>query len=532
MYRITALSVVFLLFLLISAQQLAAQDAWVAKDGAVKNMELVTAIFNKDALYIATKNVLYRARDVKERWEPVFSLPQGGDNEINCVAGRAKTIFIGTKRGLLRSEDYGAAWKNVFKTILPGKNNITYIELSKHDRSKILIATGKGIFLSYDLGDEWQDISGGLKDVPVRCLALNKELMYAGTEGGLYVTRPGVDGWQRVFVRSNSEKSEAEEPEEYEDSEKDMSIRCIAINDSRVYIAYDKNILYSDDGAKSWNNFSGLGLKGAINYILISPKDKKMYCAATKGVFEFSQERSEWLELYRGMSKSLTVNRLIFAGEDENILLAVTDKGLYSFEGGDYMMDRYPDIERSVMTLKVILDGEPTFKELRDAAIRYAEVSPEKIKKWRAESKMSALLPKISVGADSDSSNTYEIYTSATKDYVIDGPEDISSGWNVGLSWELGNLIWSDDQTNIDVRSRLMVQLRNDILDDLRRAYYERKRLQFELVSNPPNDMNAKFEKELRLQELTQAIDDLTGNYFSDHTKDTLHRPRGSEVGV
>lgn len=64
-----------------------------------------------------------------------------------------------------------------------------------------------------------------------------------------------------------------------------------------------------------------------------------------------------------------------------------------------------------------------------------------------------------------------------------------------------------------------MVQLRNDILDDLRRAYYERKRLQFELMTNPPRDINARFEKEMRLQELTQAIDDLTGNYLSGHIR-------------
>ena len=64
-----------------------------------------------------------------------------------------------------------------------------------------------------------------------------------------------------------------------------------------------------------------------------------------------------------------------------------------------------------------------------------------------------------------------------------------------------------------------MVQLRNDILDDLRRAYYERKRVQFELMTNPPKDLNLKFEKELRLQELTQVIDDLTGNYLSEHVR-------------
>lgn len=507
-------------FLLTSSTASRAQEAWVARDGSVKNVELKTAISNKDILYIATKNVLYKAKDAKDRWESVFTVPSSGNNEINCVAGRGRTVFIGTKRGLFRSEDYGATWKNVFRTILPDKNNITYIELSKHNRNKVLIGTQKGIFLSEDLGNKWQDISGGLRDTCVRCLALNKELMYAGTDAGLYMSTPGAEGWERAFVRNPGEKVEAEEPEEYEESEKDMSIRCIFISDSRIYIAYGKDILYSDDSAKSWNSFSGDGIGGSINYILISSKTKKMYCATTKGVFEFSEEKTRWLELYKGMAKSLTVNRLIFAGEDEKVLLAVTDKGLHSFEGGDYMMDKYPDIERSVKTLKIVLDGEPTFKELRDAAIKYAEVSPEKIKKWRAESKASALLPKVSFGADRNTTDLWHwesgSSTKAGDDILVPGKDSID--WGATLSWELGNLIWNDDQTNIDVRSKLMVQLRNDILDDLRRVYYERKRLQFELMANPPKDINTKFEKDLRLQELTQAIDDLTGNYFSEYT--------------
>jgi hypothetical protein len=509
--------------LTISLTSSRAQDAWVAKDGAVKSMELKTAILNKDLIYIATKSVLYKTRDAKERWESVFTIPSGGDNEINCVAGRGRTLFVGTKHGLFRSEDSGASWKKVFKTILADRNNITYIDLSKHSRNMVLMGTERGIFLSEDLGNKWREISGGLKDSSVRCLALNKELMYAGTESGLYVIRPGVNGWQRAFVRSAGEKSEAEEPAEYdrEDDEKDMSIRCIAINESRVYIAYDNEILYSDDGAKSWNNFSGDGLNGAINYILISSKNKTMYCATSKGAFELSEDKTRWLELYRGMAKSLVVNRLIFSGEDEKILLAVTDKGLHSFEGGAFLMDKYPDIERSVKTLKIVLDGEPTFRELRDAAINYAEVSPEKIKRWRQESKISALVPKMSFGADRNTTDLWHWESgSSTKsgdDVLVPGKDSVD--WGATISWELGNMIWNDDQTNIDVRSRLMVQLRNDILDDLRRTYYERKRLQFELMSNPPKEMGARFEKELRLQELTQSLDDLTGNYFSDHMK-------------
>ncbi|MBI5124265.1 MAG: hypothetical protein HZA72_02470 [Candidatus Omnitrophica bacterium] len=500
---VISIAVIGLALLAISFMPLRAQDTWVARGQDAKNSELRAAILSKDALYIATKAALYRAKDIKERWESVFSLPQGGNNEIRCLAGRGKAIFIGTKRGLFRSEDYGQSWKNVFKTILPDKNSINYIEFSRNASAKVLIATEKGIFISDDLGDSWQEISGVLKNTSVKCLALNKESMYAGTGSGLYVRRAGAEDWERILIRNLAEKNETEEGPEFseDEAEKDMSIRSISINDKRVYIAYDKDIVYSDDGGKSWNDFTNSGLKGSINYILISPKNKKIYCAADKGVFEFNEEKSRWLELYKGMMKNAGVNRVIFASEDEKALLAVTDNGLYSFESGDYMMDKYPDIDKSIKTLKAAFDGEPAFKELQQAAIRYAEVSPEKIKKWRAGAQARALLPKVSFGFDKNRSDNYEIYTSATKEYIFTGPDDISDGWNVSLSWELGDFIWSDDQTNIDVRSKLMVQLRNDILDDLRRTYYERKRLQFELMSNPPKDMNLKFEKELRLKE-------------------------------
>jgi hypothetical protein len=128
-------------------------------------------------------------------------------------------------------------------------------------------------------------------------------------------------------------------------------------------------------------------------------------------------------------------------------------------------------------------------------------------------------VPKVALGVGNKISSNGEIYTSATKDYYYVGPDDYSNNVDVTISWDLGNLIWSDSQTSIDVRSRLNTQLRNDILDNLRRAYYERKRLQFELIASPPKDVKSRFERELRIQELTQAIDDLTGNYLSDNTK-------------
>ncbi|MDP1852882.1 MAG: hypothetical protein Q8L26_01545 [Candidatus Omnitrophota bacterium] len=60
-----------------------------------------------------------------------------------------------------------------------------------------------------------------------------------------------------------------------------------------------------------------------------------------------------------------------------------------------------------------------------------------------------------------------------------------------------------------------MVELRDDILNEVTRLYYERRRLQAEIFLSPPDEPRIKIEKELRLQELTASIDGLTGGYLS-----------------
>ncbi|MBU2034695.1 MAG: hypothetical protein KKA59_02820, partial [Candidatus Omnitrophica bacterium] len=82
------------------------------------------------------------------------------------------------------------------------------------------------------------------------------------------------------------------------------------------------------------------------------------------------------------------------------------------------------------------------------------------------------------------------------------------------FSWDLGELIWNQDQTSIDVRSKLMVQLRDDVLNEITKLYFERIRVKMELDNVSIEDRKKRFEKELRLQELTAMINGLTGGFF------------------
>ena len=63
-----------------------------------------------------------------------------------------------------------------------------------------------------------------------------------------------------------------------------------------------------------------------------------------------------------------------------------------------------------------------------------------------------------------------------------------------------------------------MVQLRNDVVDEVTRLYFERRRLQVELLTRPPAEPQPALDKALRVQELTALIDGLTDGYFSQQT--------------
>ncbi|MBN1913809.1 MAG: hypothetical protein JW788_05345, partial [Candidatus Omnitrophica bacterium] len=169
--------------------------------------------------------------------------------------------------------------------------------------------------------------------------------------------------------------------------------------------------------------------------------------------------------------------------------------------------------------------GEPEINEVQQAAIEYAEVGSLKIKRWRKQAAKRAFLPKVTLDADWDLDRTTShaiwgtYYSSTLPDRFFRGPDDVTKynnkNWGISLSWELGDLIYSDDQTNIDVRSRLMVELRDDILDEVTKIYFERIRMKAELDSFSIEDRKKIFSAELKIRELTASLDALTGGYFS-----------------
>ena len=73
----------------------------------------------------------------------------------------------------------------------------------------------------------------------------------------------------------------------------------------------------------------------------------------------------------------------------------------------------------------------------------------------------------------------------------------------------------SSEQIRVLNESQKAVKIREKLMDEVTRLYFDRRRLQVEGLLNPPSSLNDEIEHVLRLQEFTANLDALTGGAFS-----------------
>jgi photosystem II stability/assembly factor-like uncharacterized protein len=116
-------------------------------------------------------------------------------------------IWTGSDDGLVYlTRDNGASWKNVTPRDLP-ETLINTIEVSPHDRGTAYIATTRykfhdhapGLYKTTDYGATWTKIDKGIPAESftrvVREDDVRRDLLYAGTERGLFISWDGGRNW-------------------------------------------------------------------------------------------------------------------------------------------------------------------------------------------------------------------------------------------------------------------------------------------------------------------------------------------------
>jgi photosystem II stability/assembly factor-like uncharacterized protein len=470
-------------------------------------------------VFAATRHTLYESSDGGGSWQERFRVP--GQATVSGIAVKTTgqpSILVATDQGLYGSFDEGGQWSRVFRSAGEGEVDCTYVAFHPSQQGTALLATRGGLFISSDHGWHWKEVGVPHAARDVAHFAFDpqdQDRLYLITTTGLFIGNVATGTWQQRLSVFRAEETEVEGSEGIEAHEENDSLHhlsAIAVDPQKppiLYLATSRGLETSPDGGITWQQLTRIGLGStAISRIVLQAHSPiTIYAATTRGVALYTPER--WTITTQGLATT-QVNDL---ASTQTQLWAATDEGLYRYQvSPEEFGESQPP---SPHELLANFSHEPTIAEVREAAIRYAEVHPDKIRRWRRQAALQALLPSVDVGIDRDRSRDISIDEGGFPNFQLIETKERDSSVDFSVTWDLGELIWSDDQTSIDVRSKLMVQLRDDLVDEVTRTYFERRRLQAMLLTSPPSDHQTILEKELRLQELTALIDGLTGGYFS-----------------
>lgn len=529
-----------LLFIIFIYQQIAgAEMTWQPANAGLGNIDIRSiAVFAQEGRFVcaASPKSVYFSDNKGNFWQEIFFL-EGEGSAINFVTFdnlNSKVLYSATTQGLFVTRNQGQDWQRIFRKVSEKAKNVSWIVFDPLDCQKIFIGTEEDLYLSQDLGANWTKANGGLPRSQIRSIAVhpfNPQVVYLANNYGLFKSLDSAVTWRRIYVTSHKVGAQEETEEEGgQISEEENLINCIAVDKrdpKKIFIATGRGVFVSHNAGKVWNKLPTRGLTcDYVNFIVISNEKDILYAATKNGVFEFLPYSNCWQRLYQGMPagdvNSLSLNMQegqLFAATERGIFRLVELEGLQQQanlsiseidDGLEQDRDSKIDFEQALKELSL---DEPSILELQEAALRYAEViHPDNIKTLRRNARLKALLPDVTVDYD----KTIQSGGTSTNfgDFAV-GPRD----WGLSFSWDIGDLVFSEQVRLIDSNARLLVQLRDDILNEITRLYYERRKLQIELDLTASKAPEEDLAKKLRLEELTANIDALTGGYLSRHIK-------------
>lgn len=468
----------------------------VFKSGDIVFVGTAQGLFRKDA----AESTWYRHKGELGR-EPVFD-----------IVGNDEGIFVATSSGVYYEGKSGLGTRDsVFGVLVPSPES----RVSNFDSQKIFSVTGN----TYDINSSSGSSASSDTDIIydnrfIRAITVDGSALFVSTKSGL---------WRMDYGEWSGEKAEWETQRI-----SSVGVPLSDVNDLKILSTIKTS--HGQWASENPNeiNRAEPGPVLSINQSTESARFRTLLIASSQGVFIFQQD--QWVSLYQGLSTNMVNDLFVDAQGD---VYASTDMGVFKSSGlglgirGSFfdsqapiLDSRIPSIDSRIPSpdlinyqeIKAKFFHEPTVQDVQGMVINYADVDKQKIDTWKNQARAKAFVPSVSLDFDRDVSDLYHWNTGANPDELQRGTSVID--WGISFRWDLADALWSTDQTTIDSRAKMMVELRDDLLNQVTRMYFERRRLQIEILQMQEHDP-LRWQKEMRVEELTAGMDALTGGQFS-----------------
>ena len=426
-------------------------------------------------------------------------------------------LLLLTNKHLYLSEDLGVRWKQIFNST-PAKGRL---ETFKIKEEIIFLGTTKGLFsanlnqLVFKKNDHFP--SG---EIPFSIKTLSKKIYFVLTDRSLWKTRDGGLSFEKLLGAIPKETELLNDRTEFSESKNLGSFSTFEVSPDgkNVWVGTSRGVYGSKTGGLHFYKLPSSGLRtDSITQLLTTPPG--LIAGTQKGVYRFADSEWKRLKTEKSLGKIhdlIYFKRLLWVSSDDGIVkitLPLPENPLPIRQELHYGSNL-------IKLLNQLIASEPKAREVQEAAIRYSNTPNGKTKSWQIFSRLKSLLPSVSYSVGNNRGNNIDLDRGGTRDpdlYIV-GPEDWNYDMDIDLSWDLGDLLFSSSQTSIDSREKLMVELRDELVSEVTRLYYERRRLQIDVLVKT-HEQKKLLESWLRIEELTSQIDGMTGGWFGENIK-------------
>jgi hypothetical protein len=389
----------------------------------------------------------------------------------------------------------------------------------------IAVASEAGAWVSVD-GVAWRRLADGLPRGPVSALAL-EDPRPSGPGGGtvgLWLV-VGREVWQaqlavggaRVELRGAQRVSIPSAPTA-------VVPRDLAANvaGADLVVIYPRTLAVRIEG-EGFRIVRPVLPPGAVAQRMASGAGR-VWLATDQGLLSAANVAGPWRRSESPAGSAAIRALALTAGRDG--LLAASPSGL--LHGAPVLLAAAPEwtpSQQPSLQARLLARGpDPDIRAVHAASLRYLDLGPERMRALRAGLDKRGWLPSLSLrvaaardrrwGRDYD-----EAFLSGDKRLLYDREKNKSLDLEASLvmSWDLGALVFDEDAIDISREHRLIVSLRDNVIDEINQLYFERRGL-LEVLRDSSSDSDVDVRRlNLRAAELAAGLDAWTGGWFSAH---------------
>ncbi|MBW2271990.1 MAG: hypothetical protein JRG96_01865 [Deltaproteobacteria bacterium] len=173
------------------------------------------------------------------------------------------------------------------------------------------------------------------------------------------------------------------------------------------------------------------------------------------------------------------------------------------------------------------LESGPGIRAVQVAALRYAGLGPKPMQQQFRGLARRGWLPVVGVrvGAARDRRRAWdrdEAFVSGDTRHLFDRDEVNSLDLDASLTfaWDFGDVAYEPEYVDLSREARMVIALRDDVLDEVNQLFYERRSIVLQLRTlADPGDAADAVKLALRAAELAAGLDAWTGGWFSDQLR-------------